>query len=40
MKEIDDLKAEIDEISKKIDTIMQNVERVDPGRKEPEENQD
>jgi hypothetical protein len=42
MKEVDELelKAEIDEISKKIDTIIQNIDRLDPTKKEPETNQD
>lgn len=42
MKEVDELelKAEIDEISKKIDTIVQNIDRLDPTKKEPDTNQD
>ena len=38
MQDIDDLdlKAEIDQISKKIDTIVQQVEKLDPARKEEE----
>lgn len=42
MKEVDELelKAEIDEISKKIDNIVQNIDRLDPTKKEPDANQD
>ncbi len=41
MKEADELelKAEIDEISKKIDSIVQNIDRMDPTKKDPEEGQ-
>jgi hypothetical protein len=40
MKEVDerDLKAEIDEISNKIDTIIQNIDRMDPTKDEPDSN--
>ncbi len=40
MKEVDeqDLKAEIDEISNKIDTIIQNIDRMDPTKNEPDSN--
>lgn len=40
MNEMDDLeiKAEIDEISKKIDAILQNIERLDPAGKDPDDN--
>jgi hypothetical protein len=36
MRDVDDLdlKAEIDQISKKIDAIIENVERMDPARRE------
>lgn len=36
MRDVDDLdlKAEIDQISKKIDAIIENVERLDPARRE------
>jgi len=36
MKDIDDqdLKNEIDQISKRIDTIVQQVEKLDPAKKE------
>jgi coenzyme F420-reducing hydrogenase delta subunit len=39
MKEVDDLdlKAEIERISKKIDEIVQQVEKLDPVRKEKQE---
>ena len=42
MKEVDelDLKAEIDEISKKIDTIVQNIDRMDPTKKEQDTTSD
>lgn len=42
MKEADelDLKAEIDEISKKIDSIIQNIDRMDPTKEDPETNQE
>ncbi len=42
MKEADELelKAEIDEISKKIDSIVQNIDRMDPTKKDPEDRQD
>lgn len=38
MKDVDelDLKAEIDEISKKIDSIIQNIDRMDPTKEDPE----
>jgi hypothetical protein len=41
MKEADELelKAEIDAISKKIDTIVQNIDRMDPTKKDPAEGQ-
>ena len=41
MREADELelKAEIDEISKKIDNIVQNIDRMDPTKKDPEESQ-
>jgi len=34
-----ELKAEIDEISKKIDTIVQNIDRLDPTKEDPEGSQ-
>ena len=42
MKEVDELelKAEIDEISKKIDTIVQNIDRMDPTKKESDTSRD
>lgn len=42
MKEVDeqDLKAEIDEISNKIDAIIQNIERMDPTKAEPDSSGD
>ncbi len=42
MKEQDELalKAEIDEISRKIDAIVQNIDRMDPTKKDPDEEQD
>jgi hypothetical protein len=42
MKEVDDvlIKKEIDEISKKIDAIVQNIEHLDPNRKEPEDHRE
>lgn len=42
MKEVDELelKAEIDEISNKIDAIIQNIDRMDPTKKEPDTNQE
>lgn len=42
MKETDDLdfKAEIDEISKNIDGIIQNIDRMDPTKKDPEADQE
>ncbi|MGD8836340.1 MAG: hypothetical protein PVJ84_09100 [Desulfobacteraceae bacterium] len=42
MKEVDeqDLKAEIDEISNKIDAIIQNIERMDPTKEEPDSSGD
>jgi hypothetical protein len=42
MKEVDELelKAEIDEISKKIDTIVQNIDRLDPTKQEPDTDHD
>lgn len=41
MKEIDEMeiKAEIDEISKKIDTIIQNIDRMDPSKKDSDDKQ-
>lgn len=41
MKETDELelKAEIDEISKKIDAIVQNIDRLDPNKQDPAEDQ-
>lgn len=41
MKEQDELalKAEIDEISRKIDAIVQNIDRMDPTKKDPDEEQ-
>ena len=41
MKEADELelKAEIDQISKKIDAIVQNIDRMDPTKKDSEEDQ-
>jgi hypothetical protein len=41
MKNTDDidLKAEIDQISKRIDAIVQQVEKMDPARKDREESQ-
>lgn len=41
MKDIDDLdlKAEIDQISKRIDAIVQQVEKLDPARKQKQESE-